>query len=108
MMRKRYVLLLLEGVCAAGVLLPGGCGVQGEVSVEFTPLEVDLSAAYRQFSGPMVVTSAIGAAAPPGGCGVLSALSIDAAWRTRLVQPPPGIEPAGPMPSMFEPARENP
>jgi hypothetical protein len=39
---------------------------------------------YLQFLGPSVVTSAVGAAAPPGGLGGLSALGTEMAWRELL------------------------
>ncbi len=36
---------------------------------------------YLGFGGPQVVASAVGAAAPPGGWGGLSALCTEMAWR---------------------------
>jgi hypothetical protein len=80
----RYLLMAVLALPAAGC---GGCTVTDE-----TPDWEDWGQEFRnqlylQWLGPAALTSAVGAAAPPGRMGGLNAIAMELAWRSCL-QPP--------------------
>jgi len=83
--RIRYLVILALALCAAG------CTFRLDLSKLEECFQELLQEAYLQAIGPMVVTSCVGMAAPPGGWGAVSALGADATWRHALQQglPPP-------------------
>ncbi len=79
----RYPLLAVLALPAAGC---GGCTFISE-----TPDWEDVAQEFQeqlalQVIGPIVLTSGVGAAAPPGGGSGLSAIEMELAWRSRLGQ----------------------
>ena len=88
----RYLLIVVLVLPAAGC---GGCRVTVE-KPDWDDLGQEFQKQiYLQMLGPTVLTSAVGAAAPPGGAGGLSAIGTELAWRSWYEQmTEPSVVPA--------------